>query len=222
MNSVGRLIRWVACWGWASCSLSRGWVIRRSGNTSMRGARLKWDGWWMPAGHGDSRKRALYSFRAARRDCQGRRKGAVGVAIESALHGGKVDGPVVGVGVRPVAAGRAGASQSMPVSPPMGAPGGAPAVGHDLFVVSAGRSRKRLMSAASRVCCACSASFAVGSALQPRGELLKLQERRWRGPGCCGSAGGEPHDAIDQDALFGAAHFGFIRSWRRARRRSPW
>ncbi|MGO9895162.1 MAG: hypothetical protein ACLPX8_13230, partial [Bryobacteraceae bacterium] len=40
----------------------------------------------------------------------------------------------------------AGASQSIPVSPPIGAPGGAAAAGIGT-IASAGRSRKRLMSA---------------------------------------------------------------------------
>src|ERR1035441_4949986 len=50
-----------------------------------------------------------------------------------------------------------GASQSQPGSPPIGAPGGAPGAGITC-PASAGRTRKRLMSAASRELCARSAS----------------------------------------------------------------
>src|SRR5271167_2871571 len=50
-----------------------------------------------------------------------------------------------------------GASQSIPVSPPMGAPGGAASVG-TILATSAGRSKKRLMSDASSVFCATSDS----------------------------------------------------------------
>ena len=76
-------------------------------------------------------------------------------------------------------------------------------------MVSAGRSRKRLMSAAISVRCACSASGCPSLRTQSRRQLPQLQCRD-RAHLRIRRAGGQPHHAIHQHALLAAPHFGLI------------
>ena len=70
------------------------------------------------------------------------------------------------------------------------------------------------MSAASSVCCACSASPGDGFGPQARRQLRQL-ERRDGAHLAVGRAGGQPHHAIHQHALLGAADLGFVGRGRR-------
>ena len=91
----------------------------------------------------------------------------------------------------------------------MGAPGGA--VGRSALVAGAnGRSRKRLMSAASRDACADAARSAVAAPREPLLPLLELARgdrpdlRHLR-------AGRERHQVLDDHALNGAGDLRFVR-----------
>ena len=118
------------------------------------------------------------------------------------------------------------ASQSWPMSP-IGAPGGAGDGGtiRPPMASTIGRSRKRLMSAAISVRCA--RSDFRRSRLRPRQPVAERArmplelERRDRPHLRVRRRLRQPHHAIDQHALFGAAHFRFVGARRRLIERRP-